>query len=465
MNILRKEIQGVEQEVPLIDGEKVKYINFDNAASTPSLKRVLNKVNEFLKFYSSIHRGSGYKSRLSTYYYEKAREKAGKFVGFDEKFHTVIFVKNATEAINKLSYRLNLSKDSVIIVSKMEHHSNDLPWRDKGNVVHVPVNQDDGSLEIDVMKELIEKNKDKLSLVSITGASNVTGIVNPICEIAELVHKAGAYFMVDGAQLAPHKKIEMGKPGDLNSIDFLSYSAHKMYAPFGTGVLVARKDLIDNENAPEYKGGGTVKIVTSDEVGWDREPYVDEAGSPNVVGSIALAEAINFFNEVGYEQIEKTEMMLTEKLLISLLQMSDVEIYGEKDIYNLKGRLGVIPFNIKGFPHALVASILAYEYGIGVRSGCFCAQPYVRELLKINREKEVKCIKRVLASDRSDIPGMLRVSFGFYNEEEELDILIEALKNIIKNRKKYFDKYILDKKRGEYFPKKYKDNLEQYFKI
>ena len=465
MNILRKEVVGVDEKLPILGGSEITYVNFDNAASTPPLKRVLNKINVFMKFYSSIHRGTGFKSRLSSHYYEKSREKAGEFVDYDQDAHTVIFGKNATEAINKLSYRLKMPKDAVIILSQMEHHSNDLPWRDKAKVVHAPVNRIDGTLKIKELKKLIDSYKGKLFMVSITGASNVTGILNPIYDIAEMVHKTGAYFMVDGAQLIPHKKISLGKAGDIHAIDFLSFSAHKMYAPFGTGVLIARKDLLKKGEGPEYSGGGTVKLVTFDDVSWDEVPFIDEAGSPNVVGCIALSEAINFFNETGYEVIDSVEKRLTHKLMLKLLNIPDIKIYGKEDPEELDNRLGVVLFNIKNLPHALVASILAYDFGIGVRNGCFCAHPYIKVLLGIKGEAEKKLIKEILTDDRSNIPGAVRVSFGFYNEEEELDRLIDALHIIINNKKKYLGRYFIEKKTGEYFPINYQDQFEKYFKL
>ncbi len=271
--------------------------------------------------------------------------------------------------------------------------------------------------------------------------------------------------MVDGAQLIPHKKISLGKAGDIHAIDFLSFSAHKMYAPFGTGVLIARKDLLKKGEGPEYSGGGTVKLVTFDDVSWDEVPFIDEAGSPNVVGCIALSEAINFFNETGYEVIDSVEKRLTHKLMLKLLNIPDIKIYGKEDPEELDNRLGVVLFNIKNLPHALVASILAYDFGIGVRNGCFCAHPYIKVLLGIKGEAEKKLIKEILTDDRSNIPGAVRVSFGFYNEEEELDRLIDALHIIINNKKKYLGRYFIEKKTGEYFPINYQDQFEKYFKL
>lgn len=466
MNELRKEIVGVDEKLPLLNGEKRTYINFDNAASTPSLKRVLNKINEFMRFYSSIHRGTGFKSRLSSEMYEVAREKAGEFVDYDRNNHVVIFVKNTTEAVNKLSYRLDIPEDAVIIVSSMEHHSNDLPWRRRAKVLHAPVNVENGTLDVDGLIKMIRENKDKLYLVSITGASNVSGNVNPYHDIAREVHKVGAYIAVDGAQLVPHKKLSMGKVGEPESIDFAFYSAHKMYAPYGTGVLIARNDLMDTDRAPEYRGGGTVKVVTFDNVVWDDEPHIDEAGSPNVVGTIALAEAINFYNEMTYEKLDEIELTLAKKLLTEFQKRrDDVKVLGRSNPDDLENRLGVISFYVKDVPHSLVASVLAYEYGIGVRNGCFCAHPYLKLLLQISKEEDEKLIQEMIDGYKKNIPGAVRASFGFYNLEEEVDTFVNALDWVIRNKDKIYDNYVLDERTGEYFPKNYKDDFSEFFKL
>jgi cysteine desulfurase/selenocysteine lyase len=463
MNKLRNEIVGVEEKVPLLNGIEKVYINFDNAASTPTLKRVLDRINEFMRYYSSIHRGTGFKSKLSSQVYEIAREKAGSFVGYYKDIHTVIFGKNTTEAVNKLSYRLNIPPDAIIISTQMEHHSNDLPWRNKANVLFAPTDPEDGTLIVDSLYKMIRKHREKLFMVSLTGASNVTGNINPIKDIACEVHAAGAYFMVDGAQLVPHKAVSMGNPGDPDSIDFLVYSAHKMYAPFGAGVLVGRKELFDNQKGPEYRGGGTVRIVTPDHVEWDGQPYVDEAGSPNVVGAVALAEAINFYNEIGYTKIEEIEMNLMGKVLERFLKMPDIQVLGQKKLESEKDRLGVIPFNIKGVHHALTAAILSYEFGLGVRNGCFCAHPYIKHLLKVGPGEEERLVGQLMQNDWSGIPGALRLSLGFYNEEWELDRLFEGIDIIRKN--KYKGEYRLDKKSGEYFPINYHYDFKKYFDI
>lgn len=462
MNPLRDEIVGVDSRFLVLDGTDAPYINFDNAASTPCLKRVLDKVGEFLSVYSSIHRGTGFKSRLSTRMYEKARCLAGEFVGYDPVAHAVIFGKNTTEAINKLSHRLPIPNQSVIIVSQMEHHSNDLPWRDKSRVLFAPVNRVDGTVNLERLACMIDEHRCRLFLVALTGASNVTGNINPLAAIARMVHEAGGYLLVDGAQLVPHRRVRMGKPGEPDSIDFLAYSAHKMYAPFGIGVLVARQDLL-KAGAPEYRGGGTVKAVTEDRIIWADEPEVDEAGSPNVVGAIALAESIRFFQEKGFEAIEERENRMGRMLLEELSSIPEIEIYGRGKPYVPTDRLAVVPFNIRNMPHGLVAAMLAYEFGIGVRNGCFCAHPYVKILLDVVGEREDRFLEAMAGNDRREIPGAVRVSFGFYNDEWELERFLVAVRRII--GKDGHGRYDLNPGTGEYYPRGYRGDYDRYFAL
>ena len=216
---LRGRILGVNEEVPLLDGRRVPYVNLDNAASTPPLQEVMDEVQRFMPFYSSIHRGTGFKSRLSTEAYERAREIIGEFVGADLSTNSVIFGKNTTEAINKLSYRLPLADDAVVITTMMEHHSNDLPWRGRADVVHVRSHLK-GVLDEDDFDRQLEKYSGRIALVAVSGASNVTGFIQPIHELARKTHEHGGLILVDAAQLAPHRKVDMKSDSDPEHIDF-----------------------------------------------------------------------------------------------------------------------------------------------------------------------------------------------------------------------------------------------------
>lgn len=453
----RHQIVGVDRQVPLLDGSLKRYVNLDNAASTPPLKPVLEKVNLFVEWYSSIHRGSGFKSLLSSWAYDSAHQIVGEFVRADLETNTAIFTKNASEALNKLANRFPFNEDPVVLSSVMEHHSNDLPWRKKAKVIYVEVNKN-GDLDLNDLESKLKDGKGKIQLVALTAASNVTGYIIPIHQIASLAHQYGAKIVVDAAQLVAHRSLDVKPDEDLKHIDFLVFSAHKMYAPFGTGVLIGSKSIFQ-QGEPEHVGGGTVELVTQDEVEWTGLPNKEEVGSPNVVGAVALAQAIKTLQAIGLDLISEHEQKLTQYTIRRLKSIKDVVIYGS-DTYD-ENRLGVITFNLKGFHHALVASILSYEAGIGVRHGCFCAHPYIKKLLGITEEQSRKLKAEIRRSYKANLPGAIRISFGFYNTQEDVDRLIEALEKISKNE--YKGKYRMDPKLGEFLPEDFQFDYHRYF--
>jgi len=456
---LRDRILGIEQKVPLLDGRLVSYVNLDNSASTPPLRDVMEALNRFLPYYSSVHRGTGFKSRLSTVAYDQAHEIIGRFVGADLDTNTVIFGKNTTEAINKLSYRMPLPDTSVILTTQLEHHSNDLPWRHRAKVVHIRATPE-GRLDEDDFDRQLDKYAGRVALVAVTGASNVTGFLQPIHRLARKAHAAGAKILVDGAQLAPHRKIDMKPDDDPEHLDFVVLSAHKMYAPFGTGALIGPKEIF-LQSGPEYSGGGVVDVVTLDEVYWAGMPDRDEAGSPNVVGAVAMAAAAKVLMQVGMDKIAAHEEELVVYSLERLKTVPGIKIYGESDPARASEKVGVIPFNLEGVSQFLVAAILGYEGGIGVRSGCFCAHPYVVHLLQLDDDETSTWREQMLSGDKSNMPGMVRMSFGCYNNTDDVDRLVETLERIVQGD--YQGDYRLERGSGEYIPANYQEPLADYF--
>ncbi len=451
---------GLDAEVPLLNGARGRYINFDNAASTPALAPVQEAVNQFLSYYSSVHRGTGFKSQLSTHIFEQAREIILAFVGASPGEHTCIFGKNTTEATNKLARRFPFTPQrNVVLTSSLEHHSNDLPWREAAETIHIGLTPD-GRIDEDDFDEKIAQYGERLALVAITGASNVTGFLTPIHRLAEKTHAVGAQIAVDAAQLAPHRKVDMRALEDPSHLDYVAISAHKMYAPFGTGALIGRRDTFERGN-PDLVGGGTVEIVTLEDVTWAGPPDRDEAGSPNVVGAVALAAAIRQLEKIGMDVVAQHEASLTQYILEKLSNVGAVDIYGDRDASNAEQRLGVIPINIRGMSHFLVASILGHEFGIGVRNGCFCAHPYLLHLLGLPPEEAKNVRTRMQAGNRSDMPGLVRISFGLYNTTDEIDRLLSALEKIVKGD--YQGDYIQDKATGEFYPQGWQPNFENYF--
>lgn len=456
---MRSRIVGLDREVPLLDGRRVAYVNLDNAASTPPLVDVVEAVAAFMPYYSSVHRGTGFKSRLSTVAYDQAHEIIGRFVGADPRTNTVIFGKNTTEAINKLAWRLPLAPDAVVITTQLEHHSNDLPWRPQAHVVHVQTSVD-GRFDEDDFDRQLARYAGRVALVAVSGASNVSGFIQPIHRLARKAHAAGALILVDAAQLAPHRRVDMRPDDDPEHLDFVALSAHKMYAPFGTGALVGPREVFLRQ-PPEYRGGGTVDIVTLEDVHWAGAPDRDEAGSPNVVGAVAMAVAARVLMEVGMDAIAAHEAHLVAYALEQLRRVPGIHLYGETDPARAHEKVGVIPFNLDGVSHFLVAAILGYEGGIGVRSGCFCAHPYVVHLLQLDDSESARWRQQLLAGDKSDMPGMVRASFGCYNNTDDVDRLVEMLCRI--SRGEYNGRYTLDRHTGEYHPIGFEEPLGDYF--
>jgi selenocysteine lyase/cysteine desulfurase len=319
----------------------------------------------------------------------------------------------------------------------------------------------DGSLDVGELEDILRRNKGRVSLVAVTGASNVTGYIPPIYDIAEIAHQNGAMILADCAQLLPHRSIQMGASGTLRHLDFIAFSAHKVYAPYGTGALIGPKDFF-NRGEPDYRGGGTVEIVTLEEVQWTHAPERDEAGSPNVIGAVALAAALEQLNEVGMQAIAAHESELTSYTLHCLLKIPGLKIYGSDDPSRMADRIGVIPFELVGMPHAKLAAILSFEGAIGLRNGCFCAHPYVLRLLGITQQEYLDHRSRLMQGDRSHLPGFVRLSFGCYNHREDVDRLVEMLERIVQGD--YRGDYLPHKPSGSYYPRGFTlEELSPYF--
>ncbi len=451
---------GHDTTVPTLHGPQ-RYINFDNAASTPTFKPIVESLTDFLQWYSNVHRGTGFKSQLASWAFEHSRDIIAEFIGADLSKQVVLFTKNTTEAINKLARRLGLQHSDIVLTTLMEHHSNELPWRRVGTVVHVGLNAD-GTISKEDFQAKLEQFGDRVKVVAITGASNVTGYINDLDFFARETHRHGAVILVDGAQLAPHRPLEMKADDPEHYLDYAVFSAHKMYAPFGIGVLVGHRSLFEHGD-PDTVGGGVVDIVTLEEAYWTDLPEKEEAGTPDIVGVVALAKAIRLFQALGWEAIIRHEADLTAYALRELEKIPEVTLYGDTDPANAAGRLGVVSLNVKGVPHALTAAILSLEGAIGVRSGCFCAHTYVKELLHVNPEEAKKLELEILARDRSKLPGTIRMSFGMYNTTDEIDRFVEMIRKI--GAGQYEQGYVLNKEKGEYSHPKLQFDFQSFYEL
>ena len=424
----RDQVVAADELVPTMGGSMVRYVNLDNAATTPAMRSVLDAVAATVPHYSSVHRGAGHHARRCTEAFEDARRSVGEFVAADPDRDTVVFTKNTTEAINKLAAALPLDDDSVILTTILEHHSNDLPWRARVRTVHIGA-QPDGTLDLDDLDRQLHRYAGRIGILVVSGASNVTGVIPPVHELASRVHAAGGLILVDAAQLAPHRPIDMRPHNDPGHLDFVALSAHKLYAPFGSGALVGRRDRFGH--TPGHRGGGTVSVVTLDDVVWADLPEREEAGTPNLLGAVAFAAATRALREIGWQRIVAHESGLLARATAELARLPGVHLFGPQGADALASKVGVIPFTVDGLDHGLVSAILGYEHGIGVRSGCFCAQPYVAHLLGLNTAARSNLVSRARHGDRRGVPGMVRLSLGLYNDESDVDRIVDALQAII----------------------------------
>lgn len=425
-NSLRNLFIGLDKKVPILNKNYIIPINFDNAATTPVFKSVVDKITEACEFYGSIGRGLGQKSEYSTKQYLECRNYILDFFNAPKDKYTVIFVNNTTEGINRLSNILIENKNDIIITTRMEHHSNDLPWRGKCDLKYIEVDNN-GRLNLDELQYLLEKYNGLVKYVTITAASNVTGYINDLSYISKLVHSYNAKLIVDGAQIVAHKKININGCSTDDSIDFLVFSAHKMYAPFGSGAIVGLTETFDRLNS-DFKGGGTVETVLDDSEILLPPPEKNEAGSPNFFGAIALVEAMKEIDRIGFDTIEKNEKLLLKRALNGLSSIQGVINYA--DIENIDDRLGIVVFNIEGMYNAEVAKLLADLRAIAVRQGAFCAHPYVKRLLNLTNSEAV----RHLVDSTCKMPGMVRASFGLYNSLREVDFFLNTVDLICRLR-------------------------------
>ena len=419
----RELFNGIEVPVQLLNGEHVCPINFDNAATTPPLKKVDEFIYENMMMYGSVGRG-GHKSSYCTNAYEISREEVLDFVGLTPNDgYEVIYVKNTTEGINLLANLLCNRDQNKILITRMEHHANDLPWRNVAQPFYTEVDENEGKLHLDALEDRLKKAQGTIKYVSVTGASNVTGYITPIHQIAQLVHQYGAKLLVDAAQLVAHREINMKGETKEEDIDFLVFSGHKMYAPFGSGVVIAPKQTLE-QCPPFLKGGGTVSFVLDNDVYYKDTPYKDEAGTPNFLGVMAVVAAMTVLKKISFEAIQAHEDLLRNRLLLGLKQIPKVILYGD---YLEQKRVGVIPFNVQGMHQDKVGKLLQDKRGIAVRTGCFCAQPYVMRLLGIDNEERYN----YLVNPKLEKPGMVRASFGLYNTTEEVDEFLNVIEMII----------------------------------
>ncbi len=416
------DLVGNPTTVRCADGIERAHRDLDCAASTPALRVVADAVTDLLPMYSSVHRGAGFKSRYCTAAYEEARHAILAFTGRAGNVPNAgrpsddiaIICRNTTEALNHLAYRLRLAPTDVVVTSVVEHHANLLPWTRVAQVRWIDCAAD-GTFGVEDVIEALDRGP-RPAVLTVTGASNVTGWMPPIKEICDAARARRVPVVLDGAQLAPHRPLPLGP-------DYVAFSGHKLYAPFGAGALIGPRSTFATGD-PFLAGGGAVDLVDLNEVLWSDPPEREEAGSPNVIGAIAMAAALREMGRIGWPAIEKHERSLAGRLRSGLAAIEGVRVLGPPlDTETL----AVATFTIEGMHHALVAARLSAEWGIGVRHGCFCAHPYLLRLLGVSAKEQAAARARVIGHDRRDIPGAVRASCGLGTTSDDVDALLSAV--------------------------------------
>ena len=394
-------VTGAEIQAPLIAGGHVRYANLDYGASAPALSLVSAYLNEILPYYASVHRGAGYASQISTSVYENARNIVRDFVG-GRPDDSVIFTRNTTDSLNLLAGCLPSTDGRPtgdVLYLDIEHHANLLPWQGVPHRSIVAADTLAGT--IDAVRGELEQGG--VSLLAVTGASNVTGEILPIRALATLAHQYGARIVVDAAQLAPHRRVDITADG----VDYLAFSGHKLYAPFGSGVLVGRPDWLD-AGKPHLAGGGAVKEARLDGVSWATGPARHEGGSPNVLGAATLARATQVIAALDPQEWHAHEQSIRSYLVAGLQQIEGVSVHQIfKDTNAETDTIGVVNFSVAGYDAGLVAAYLSAEHGVGLRDGRFCAHPLLKRL---------------------GLPsGSLRASFGVGSRLEDAERLLAGV--------------------------------------
>jgi selenocysteine lyase/cysteine desulfurase len=360
-------VVGAGLAVPLATGGAVPYAQLDTAASTPALAAVADRVAEALPLYASVHRGAGYLSQVSTALYESARDRIAAFVGARDDDVCVV-TRNTTDALGLLAGCV--PDGGGVLVLDAEHHADLLPWQRRGDATVLATPSTVAATLAALAAELAGG---RYALLAVTGASNVTGEALPLPEVVALAHAVGTRVVVDGAQLVPHRRFSLADSG----ADWVAFSGHKLYAPYGAGALVGRRDWLDA--APAYlAGGGAVAEVTVAETRWVAAPHRHEGGSPNVLGAVALAAACEALDALPAGALEAHERGLRERLVAGLQRLPGVRVLR---IWPDSGEpTGVVGFTVAGADPGLVAAYLSAEHGVGLRDGRFCAHPLLSRL-------------------------------------------------------------------------------------
>ncbi|ATZ27091.1 putative cysteine desulfurase [Streptomyces lavendulae subsp. lavendulae] len=423
-------VLGRDVTVPLVTGGEVTYAALDYAASAPALQRVWDDVAAYAPYYGSVHRGAGYLSQLSTDLFEQSRATVAEFLDC-RPGDQVVFTRSTTDSLNLLAAALPAG--CQVFVFETEHHASLLPWTN-AQVTYLNAPRTPAQAVATLERALADRDPYGPALVCVTGASNVTGELWPVKELAAAAHAHGARIVLDAAQLAPHHPLSVRDLG----VDWVAFSGHKLYAPFGSGVLAGRADWLQ-EAEPYLAGGGASRKVARREDGgvdieWHTTAARHEAGSPNVIGVYSIASACRALKEAGFENLVARENRLIARVREGLADVPAVRVlslFGDD-----APRVGVISFVVDGWNSSHFAAALSAEYGIGVRDGLFCAHPLVRTLLGSEPQEPGECGAPEAAPGERSL-NAIRVSFGAGTPDEHVERFLRAVKELVADGAKW----------------------------
>ncbi|MFJ4341411.1 aminotransferase class V-fold PLP-dependent enzyme [Streptomyces sp. NPDC088915] len=419
-------VLGRDVTVPLVTGGEVTYAALDYAASAPALQRVWDDVAAYAPYYGSVHRGAGYLSQLSTDLFENSRATVAEFLDC-RPGDQVVFTRSTTDSLNLLAAAVPAG--CQVFVFETEHHASLLPWRD-ARVTYLNAPRTPAQAVETLERALAARDPYGPALVCVTGASNVTGELWPVKELAAAAHAHGARIVLDAAQLAPHHPVSVT---DLD-VDWVAFSGHKLYAPFGSGVLAGRADWLQ-DSQPYLAGGGASRKVARRadggvDVEWHTTAARHEAGSPNVIGVYSIASACKALTEAGFDALVAREDHLIATVRAGLAEVPEVRVlslFGDD-----APRVGVISFVVEGWNSSHFAAALSAEYGIGVRDGLFCAHPLVRTLLGSDPQDPGECGAPEAAPGERSL-NAIRVSFGAGTPDEHVERFVGAVKELVRD--------------------------------
>ncbi|MEV7418941.1 aminotransferase class V-fold PLP-dependent enzyme [Streptomyces sp. NPDC089919] len=423
-------VLGRDVTVPLVTGGEVTYAALDYGASAPALQRVWDDVAAYAPYYGSVHRGAGYLSQLSTDLFEQSRVTVAEFLDCRSS-DQVIFTRSTTDSLNLLARAL--PADCQVFVFETEHHASLLPWQG-AQVTYLNAPRTPAQAVATLERALADREPYGPALVCVTGASNVTGELWPVKDLAAAAHAHGARIVVDAAQLAPHHPVSVQEL----DVDWIAFSGHKLYAPFGSGVLAGRADWLQAAE-PYLAGGGASRKVARREDGgvdvdWHTTAARHEAGSPNVIGAYSIASACRALTEAGFDTLVEREQQLIRRVRAGLAEVPEVRVlslFGDD-----APRVAVISFVVEGWNSSHFAAALSAEYGIGVRDGLFCAHPLVRTLLGSEPQEPGECGAPEAAPGERSL-NAIRVSFGAGTPDEHVDRFVGAVRELVADGAKW----------------------------